>query len=189
MESEDTRTVAAVLAGDAEAYAKLVRAYQGRVTRYCLLLMRNPVDAEEAAQDVFVKAYQSLHRFRGQASFFTWIGRIAHNHCMDLLRSRSRRRSQSLDEMLEQGSGAGERFAEQPPADDRSDILTLVPGILNAMKPEHREVLVLRELQQLSYNDVAAALGCSLDAVKSRLRRARAEFSDKARHFMSRAGV
>ena len=189
MEIDDKRTVESVLSGNRDAFADLVRAYQARVQRYCLLLLRNPTDAEEAAQDVFVKAYRSLDQFRSEASFLTWAGRIAHNHCMDLLRQRTRRKTESLDAIVdENGTPLVNRLAE-PERTERQDELTeAVPKLLATLKEEYREILVLRELQELSYDDIAKSLKCSLDTVKSRLKRARAEFHDRAMKFRRIAG-
>jgi RNA polymerase sigma-70 factor (ECF subfamily) len=189
-ENDDFSIVEDVRAGDTSAFERLVRAYQTRVVRYCLLLMRNPVDAEEAAQDVFVKAFQSIDQYKGDAAFLTWIGRIAHNHCMDILRKRSRQKTDSLDALLEANPTRGEeRFAEPGAEDGGSEAADRVPAILGAMKADHREILMLREVQELSYEDIAKSLGITLDAVKSRLRRARAEFTEKAGHLLGRPRV
>src|SRR4051812_38063263 len=89
--SDDRDLIKAVLSGQKDAYASLVRLYYGRVFGVCRSALRNDVEAEDAAQDVFVKAYQSLPSFRLESSFGTWIFRIARNYCMDLLRSRKQR--------------------------------------------------------------------------------------------------
>ena len=189
-ETDDRAAVQEVLAGDTSAFERLVRAYQTRVVRYCLLLMRNPVDAEEAAQDVFVKAFRSLEQYKGDASFLTWIGRIAHNHCMDVLRRRTRQKTDSLDALLEaQPTRAEEQFAEPAPNEGGSEAAERVPALLAALKADHREILLLREVQELSYEDISNSLGITLDAVKSRLRRARAEFIEKAGHLFGRTRV
>ncbi len=189
MEIDDKRTVESVLSGNRDAFADLVRAHQARVQRYCLLLLRNPTDAEEAAQDVFVKAYRSLDQFRSEASFLTWAGRIAHNHCMDLLRQRTRRKTESLDAIIdEDGTPLVNRLAEPERTESPDELTEAVPKLLASLKEEYREILVLRELQELSYDDIAKVLKCSLDTVKSRLKRARAEFHDRAMKFRRIAG-
>ena len=90
-----------MLRGRREAYAELVRAHQAKVLRLCTALLNDPTQAEDAAQDVFFKAYQALASFRQDASFSTWLYRITTNHCRDLLRKRSRRKEQSFDALVE----------------------------------------------------------------------------------------
>ncbi len=154
-----------------------MRAHHGRVIRLCQLLLSNPTEAEDAAQDVFVKAYSSFSNFRGASSFSTWINRIAYNHCMDLLRRRRRERTESLEQTPEN------ELPVQPLPSESSEEL------LQALRPEYREILALREVAGLRYDEIAASLKCSLDSVKARLRRAREELQEKARHFLGSSNV
>jgi RNA polymerase sigma-70 factor, ECF subfamily len=163
---------------DRDAYADLVREHHGRVLRLCQVLLSNPIEAEDAAQDVFVKAYQSLPSFRADSSFSTWITRIAHNHCMDLLRRRSRQRTEAIDTLPESALPTQNGNPDKPAQE-----------LLAGLKPEYKEILALREVSGLSYDEIAAQLRCSLDAVKARLRRARQELHEKARHFSGTSNV
>lgn len=173
-----------ILRGERDAYAELVRAHQSRIRGYCRYLLRHEADAEDAAQEIFLKAYQSLDRFRGEAAFSTWLYRIAANHCLDRLRSAARRPTQSWDAMLEEHGEKAEALfttTETPAAKaERTELLT---AVLAELPERSRQILVLREMQGLSYEELAAALGCSLDAVKGRLKRARQELDQKLRHF------
>ena len=124
--------------------------------------------ADDAAQDIFVKAYERLPSFKEESSFGTWLYRLASNHCLDLLRARSRRKTESLESLVSEpaetpGSSAGE----------------LAHHLLSLLSADHRLILSLRELQGLTYDEIAQVLGLSLDAVKAKLRRARIELQEK----------
>src|SRR5438132_511941 len=109
---EDSKIIETVLKGDCEAYAELVRAYQTRVRLVCLAFLGNPDEADDAAQEIFVKTFKALRSFNRTASFETWLLRIADNHCRDVLRAKKRRRQESLDALLEEkGAVVEERMA------------------------------------------------------------------------------
>jgi RNA polymerase sigma-70 factor (ECF subfamily) len=185
--ADDRATIQRVCDGDAEAFAILVRKYQTRVRGYCINTLRDTGLGEDAAQDVFLKAYQALRRFRGDAAFSTWLYRIMVNHCRDLHRRGALRRAESWDAMLEEHPERAEALHaasdDTPQRLEQGEQLRL----LLARLPEgHREILLLREAQGLSYEELAAALGCSLDAVKGRLKRARQALLQAGRHL--RAG-
>jgi len=174
------------LSGDADAYAEIVRAYQGKVLGLCTSLLRNTAQAEDAAQEIFIKAYQSLRSFRGDSSFSTWLYRIAANHCKDLLRKKSREKTESLDALVQE-SREGTRKPAEPSFDPRAVTVAsdLIERVFSALSPDERLILTLREVQGLSYGEISATLGCSLDTMKSRLRRARQAFQEKVRHFQA----
>ena len=176
--------------GERDAYAELVRKYQTKVRGYCFHMLSNWALAEEAAQDVFLKAFQSLDRFRGDASFSTWLYRITANHCTDLLRKSAKQKWESLEQLIERdGDKIRALFAVGPSAVVALEHRDLVKKILAQLKPEYREVLILRELQGLSYKEMADVLDCSLDATKARLKRARQEVQDKFGHFFQELNV
>jgi len=187
---DERAVIRRVLRGDRDAYAELVRAHQGRVRGYCRYLLRNESDADDAAQEIFLKAYQSLDRFRGDSSFSTWIYRIAANHCLDRLRSAARRPSQSWDAMIEEhGEKAEALFTTTETPADQAERVELIGAVLAELPERSRQIIVLREVQGLSYDELASTLGCSLDAVKGRLKRARQELDQKLRHFTTPRGV
>lgn len=158
--------------GDREAYAELVRSHHPRVIRLCAFLLSDPVAGEDAAQEVFLKAYRQLSGFRGDAAFSTWLTRIAYHHCADILRSRARRPTEPLNET----------FADPLPSPVEAFISAeSLQKTLGALPEESREILLLREVEGLTYEEIAETLDCTLDAVKSRLRRARLAFLQKAR--------
>lgn len=184
MEDDDFVLIQKILQGDQDAYAPLVRKYQSRILQLCGAML-TPTEAEDAAQEVFVKAYHALARFKGDSSFYTWIYRIASNHCLDLGRKKSRSRTESWDALIEK---EGDRIQELLASPDRDienrDDAELVQKILSFLPDTSRLVLVLREMQGLSYEEMATQLNCSLDAIKGRLKRARQEFKEKLRHFI-----
>lgn len=177
--TSDRDLITAILAGQTETFATLVRRHQDRVYGLCLSLTKNPTEAEDAAQEVFIKVYQRLKEFRFESSFSTWLYRVTYHHTLDLLKTRSRRPAESLDAMIET---RGEFLAETPPSDSSAQA-DQARQILDSLRPEDRLVLTLREVQGLSYEELTHTLEISLDAVKSRLRRARETLRQKARHF------
>jgi RNA polymerase sigma-70 factor (ECF subfamily) len=187
----ETALIGEVLAGNPEAFAELVRVHQARVRLACLVFLTNKEEADDAAQEAFVKAFQSLDRFRGDASFETWILRIAENHCRDLLRSRKSHRIESLDALLaEKGDAVEGFFAKQGISKDySSEDLELLGKLFAALPEDDREILALCEVEKLAYQEIAVRLHCSLDAVKGRLKRARQKLIEKCSKFISDTSV
>ncbi len=163
-----------------------MRSYQAKVLRLCTSLLSNAAEAEDAAQEIFIKTYQSLRLFRGDSKFSTWFYRIAANHCKDLLRKRSREKTQSLDALMEESGDTFQKRLE-PSSDPaaRAEAADRVEKFLSFLSPDERLILTLREVQGLSYDEISQTLQCSLDAVKSRLRRAREALQEKLRHYSS----
>jgi RNA polymerase sigma-70 factor (ECF subfamily) len=182
---EDRQIVQLIQDGHTESYSMLVRSYHRKVLGYCLSMLNNRTDAEEAAQDIFVKAYQALARFKGDSSFSTWLYRITANHCLDILRKRNRRRTVSWDALVEKD---GERmhalFASDDPGSSRMEDRQLADKILGTLTEDYRTVLTLREQDGLEYQEIAGILNCSLDAVKGRLARARKQLQEKLSSFV-----
>ena len=173
---DDIEVVARIRLGDREAYAMLVRKYQGRVRGYCANSLINRSMADDAAQEIFLKAYRALDRFRGDASFSTWLFRIAVNHCKDCIRKSRRHLTDSLDELLEDNSSRAQASLQVSESvmipSEQKDLLTVV---LSRLKDEYREVLLLREHQGMSYAEIAQTCDTTIDSVKAKLRRARKE--------------
>ena len=186
--SGDTAVVAPAVLGldDIEG---VMRLYRGRILRYAMFAVRDRDAAETITQECFLKAYRSLSGFRKDAAFSTWIHRIAVNICMDVLRKRARQKTESLDELLER---EGDRYAgllASAGGEERAERSDLVARFLSLLPPDQRVLLTLREGQGLTYGELAAVLGCSLDAVKTRLYRARSGLAKKLRHFSATVDV
>ena len=164
--------------GDMDAFEQLLLRYEKKVYTIAYKYMGNAEDASDLAQEALIKAYQSIGTFRGESSFATWIGRITANRCLDELRKRKRLQTTSLDEEmeLEEGSVQKEIASEKDTPEQhtiRQETVQYVQQKLAQMRDEYRLVLVLRELEGHSYEDIAEMLNCSLGTVKSRISRAR----------------
>jgi len=167
-----------------------VRQYHKKVMGHCLSMLSNYRDAEEATQDIFVKAYQSLSKFKRDSSFSTWIYRIATNYCLDILRKRNRRKNVSLDSLVEdEGDRVQKLFSVPPEADSVLENRELVEKILASIPEDYRTILTLREADGLEYQEIAAVLNISLDAVKGRLSRTRRYLQEHLQHLLGEKSV
>jgi len=173
---EERALIDRVLSGDTNAFEALVLEHQTVVYNLALRMTANPADAEDCAQEAFVKAYRSLSTFRGDASFSSWLYRLTTNVCLDLLRSRKRRGEVSLT------ADDGEEDAEldiPDPADsperaaERRETRQTVREALEKLPPDFRAVLLLRELGGLSYEEIGEQMQLEVGTVKSRIFRAR----------------
>lgn len=171
---DERELIAAAKCGSERAFEQLVRANEKKVYTLCLRMCGDPADAEEAAQEAFLAAWKGLPSFRGDSAFSTWLHRLAANACIDLLRRTRRTRAElSLDDELA-AEPVDERASPQRELERREQREAVQRG-LAALPDEHRTVLVLREVEQLSYAEIAEATGLELGTVKSRISRARAQ--------------
>ena len=172
---DDQCLIAACRAGQAEAFGVLVDRYQGRLYPTILRLTGRPEDAHDLLQDAFLRAYQRLPSFQGESSFYTWIYRIAVNLALSDRRRRKRRGWWTRE---------ADRAAPLDPADDpertdpsgpleRAERDDRIQAALNALAPDHRAVVVLKDLDGLRYEEIAETLGVPIGTVRSRLHRAR----------------
>lgn len=165
---------------DLSAFEELVCLFQNRIFSLCLRLAGNHADAQDLAQEAFIRAYRALGSFRNEADFGTWLHRITVNVWLNLRRKNSGRQAVVyLDEPYTDGDGS---VIQREIAVGDSDPLQLleekeyrglVRTALGTLSEEHRSVLVLREIEGYSYEEVSRMLNCSLGTVKSRLSRAR----------------
>lgn len=176
--TDDFTLIRAIQAGDHQAFELLVRRYQRQVANLIYINMGNRDDVEDIAQEVFIRVYRSLPRFKFDASFFSWIYRITKNLCIDEARRRKVRKILSLDFFSEDALEKSRMRKDQAfPSDSMlmEEKRQVIHSALQRLKKEHREVLVLREYQDFSYQEIAETLGLSVEAVKSRIFRARME--------------
>ena len=169
---DDRALVELAARGDREAFDLLVRRHQDRVFNVAYQVVRNREDALDVAQDAFVKAFASLPSFKGEASFFTWIYRIVVNLAIDCLRRRRRAGSTEYDDRLaapEDGEASLATPDNPQSALETRQIGSILARGIEALPPVHRTVLILREVEGLSYEEIARAVGCSLGTVMSRL--------------------
>jgi RNA polymerase sigma-70 factor (ECF subfamily) len=189
-DNNETDIIRRVLDGDTEAFEKLVLTHQDRLMGLCRSLLRNQTQAEDAAQAVLIKAFESLSSFNQKSSFFTWVYRIASNHCLDLLRAETRRKTESWEALVEaQGDQIQALLIEPSPGGTAAENQDLVRRVLEQLPPDARVVLELRESQGLTYEEISEVLDLSNDAVKSRLKRARQAFEEKLRHLLGKSRV
>lgn len=171
---EEEELVTSAQAGDAGAFSELVRLYQSRIRSYCLSMVRNDAVADEAAQEVFLKAYRNIKGFRNDSKFSTWLYRIANNYCIDLARRNKIASFFSFFDKDQQPIRAyEERSSVQAEVAIATDSKLALEKLLSAMPSNYRSILLLREAHGLSYQELAESLNCSVDSVKSRLKRAR----------------
>ena len=166
-----------VLGGDTNAFEALVVEYEKNIYAITQRMTGNAEDAADMTQETFIKAYNSLSSFRGDSKFSVWLYRIATNVCLDFLRSRSRKPTVSLSMEDEDGEETQLDIADESQSPER----LLERGLtrdavrrgLNALSPEYRQILLLREIQGLSYEEIADVLSLEAGTVKSRIFRAR----------------
>lgn len=168
------------LQGDTQAFEELVLIHQNKVYKLAYRYMGNEEDAYDMTQEAFLKAYRSLRSFKGDSSFSTWLYRVTTNVCLDELRRRKRRIAPvSLDEPLATNDGdeVEKEIADKSPTADilyeQKEFSQYIQNLLNDMKPEHKTAIVLRDVMELSYEEIAEVLNCSIGTVKSRISRAR----------------
>ena len=174
---EESRIVQKVLRGDVNAFEKLVLEYEKSVYNIALRMTGNSEDASDMTQEAFIKAYNSLQSFRGDSKFSVWLYRIATNVCLDFLRSRSRKPTVSLSVEDNEGEEVQLNVADESQSPelllDRQMTRESVRRGLETLSPEYRQILLLREIQGLSYDEISQALGLDVGTVKSRIFRAR----------------
>ncbi len=179
MSDNDTNLVAEATAarpGDLRAFDQLVKRHQSRVQTNCRFLSGNEEDALDLAQEVLVKAYFNLARFESRSSFGTWLNRIKVNHCLNhLRRQRDRTFVDIQDPVLASDAALHSRHVADAAATG-SDTRRQVSRVLDGMPETLRVPLILRDMDGLSYQEIAAELQLGLSAVKMRIKRAREEF-------------
>jgi RNA polymerase sigma-70 factor, ECF subfamily len=182
VEPTDEELVRGAQAGDATAFAGLVQRHTAALTRLASSMLSNDADADDVVQETFIGALRRIPNFEGRSSVKTWLTRILLNRIAKLYRSKRVRRSASIDVMLSEpgkGPGAGNERLSVASSTGAVDSRVDVRQMLEALSPEHREVLVLRELEGFSYEEIAKTLGVPRGTVESRLHRARRQLKAK----------
>jgi len=169
---------------DPSHFKALVQRYQGRIYNAAFRILGNSEEAEEVVQDTFVKVHQNMPKFQRQSSFSSWVFRIAHNHCVDLLRARQRRSGFSLlsydpqaapadDESAEGSLGVVSQLADSGPSPaqalDFKEQEAVIEASLKELPDTQRAVVVLHDIEGLSYQEISEIVGANLGTVRSRL--------------------
>lgn len=174
MDLVDDLLIEKIKQGDLNSFDQLAARYETRVYTIAYRYAGNHNDASDLAQEAFIRVYRSIGSFRGESSFLTWLYRVVTNVCKDEIRRRAREKTVSMEEMIDQG--------QQPVKSTKTGPLEEVvhkewreelQQLLNSLSYEHRTVIIMRDIQGYTYEEIAYFLECSLGTVKSRLSRAR----------------
>ena len=190
---DEADLVAKAKAGDADAFTDLVNQYERRVFRMAKQITQNDEDAEDVLQETFLKAYSHLDGFQGNSKFYTWLVRIAVNEALMKLRKRRSDKTVPLDEPIDTGEDVVAREVavwEDNPEQrySREEMADILNEAVQSLKPAYRTVFVLRDIEEMSIEETAEALGLSISAVKSRLLRARLQLREKLTRQFKRKG-
>jgi RNA polymerase sigma-70 factor (ECF subfamily) len=176
---DDLHLVRRACGGDVRAFDLLTRKYQGRIYAFCLHLVHNVEEAEELTQDVFIKLFANLPSFRADAKFSTWLYQIAKNLSLNKLKHLKRRRyyqQTSLDARREDGEAGLEVRDEAKNIEalfEDIELQTLIQQKIDALREDYRRMLILRDVEGLSYDEIARRMRLTAGTVKSRLHKAR----------------
>ena len=190
-EIPDGALIQQTLAGNESAFTELTRRHHGAVWRTICRILGSSSEKEDALQEVFLRAYTSLHRFDSKYPFGPWIIRIATNYCIDQLRRRKARRTilwtelpeRELEKLLNDMSRNGDASAAISQNPEKYERIAM--AMLDQLKPKYRSAFVLREMEGLNYQAIAAAHGISEITARVRVSRARAEIQKRFRRYVS----
>jgi RNA polymerase sigma-70 factor (ECF subfamily) len=191
--TDESALVSRAKQGDGLAFTQLVDRYDRKIFRLAKHITQNQEDAEDVLQDTFLKAYEHVGEFQEQSKFYTWLVRIAVNEALMKLRKRRSGKIFSLDDAVDTGEETVTReiavWDENPEQRyTREELHTILQQAIDGLAPIFRTVFVLRDVDELSTEETATALGLSVPAVKSRLLRARLQLRDRlTRHFKRKA--
>jgi RNA polymerase sigma-70 factor, ECF subfamily len=186
-QKDDLELINAFQNGEKAAFDVLVLRYKDRIFNLCIRFLGDYHEAEDTAQDVFVKAYNSLKGFRFESSFFTWLYRIAVNSCKNRVKSleyrfrRADTRVDLSDETLKDFQGVNSTDQPSGPASELEgkETMKILQKAINSLPPDQKSVIILRDIQGLSYEEITDITGFKLGTLKSRLSRARNNLREK----------
>ncbi len=189
--SDELALVQAAKGGDLSAFEQLVKRYDRNIFRIAQHITQNREDAEDVMQDAFLKAYENLEQFQGNSKFYTWLVRIAVNESLMKLRRRRTDKTVSLDQQIETEEDTMPReVADWSPNPEQlykqGELKEILTKTINGLPASFRTVFVLRDVEGLSTEETAEALGLSVPAVKSRLLRARLQLRERLNRFFKK---
>src|SRR3954468_15510695 len=171
--ADDQALVKAAQQGDTGAFEELVARHRDKIYARAYSMMRNEEEAVDLSQEAWVKGWQRLNQFQGEASFATWMTRIVINLCLDQLRKLKRGRTESIEKMDEETGGVERQMPIINPNPteglERGELRQRIDRALNQLSYEHRTVLILHEFEELEYKMIAKKMNCSIGTVMSRL--------------------
>jgi RNA polymerase sigma-70 factor, ECF subfamily len=182
----DRQLVERARLGDKRAFGMLVEKYQRRLFRLLSRMVRNPEEVEDIAQETFIKAYRALPNFRGDAAFYTWLYRIGVNTAKNYLVTRKKTMPTISDQALDEDDEPDERLVAQDISTPETVMMSkqvamVVNQVVEALPEELRTAITLREMEGLSYEEIADMMGCPIGTVRSRIFRAREAIAAKLR--------
>ncbi len=191
MDRSDHELLRACRRGDKKAFEELVQRYQRKVLAVAVGMVHNPEDAMEIAQDSFVKAFQNLDRFKGESSFYTWLYRIVVNRAIDFQRRQRRHPTVAFEEggvgdEVKEGDTVWNNDASLDPfrRAQSQEIGERVAQAVDELTPDHKAVILLREVEGLSYEEISRVMQCSKGTVMSRLHYARKKLQKRLKDFV-----
>lgn len=171
--ADDSTLVRAAQNGDMGAFEELVARHRDKIYARAYSMMRNEEEAIDLSQEAWVKAWQRLKQFQGEASFATWMTRITINLCLDQLRRQKRQRAESIEAMDEESGGVERQMpvVTVNPTEglERGELRQRIDSALSQLSYAHRTVIVLHEFEEMEYKEIAKTMGCSIGTVMSRL--------------------
>lgn len=194
MERDDKTLVNQVKAGDRSAFRVLVERYKQRVYGIAFGILRNEDDAMDITQEAFIKVHRHLERFQGTSNFYTWLYRIVVNLCIDQVRKNSKGYATDYNDLLDhsqvtndsRGTIQGVPIPDPGRAFQQKELNEQINQAVNGLSASHREVILLREVEGLSYKEISDILGISVGTVMSRLHHARQNLQRTLRRYMTR---
>lgn len=196
LETSDQELVRRCKEGDRQAYRLLVERYQRRVFAVAMGVLKNPEDAMDATQEAFVKVYRKIGQFKGDSSFYTWLYRIVVNLCIDHRRKHGRFKGVEYDDRIgrDEDSVTGVQISgntrQMHPghAFHQQELAKALEEALGALSENHRTIILLREVDGLSYEEIADVMGCHLGTVMSRLHHARKNLQKALKPYLEASG-
>lgn len=179
LESKDEiRLINKAKNGSIAAFEELIMAHETKIYNIAYRMFHNEEDAKDISQEIFIKVFENIGKFKGNSSFSTWLYRIATNTCIDELRRRKGKETYSIDEEVETDEGRMKReYSDTKPGPEEAainkEVRHQIQDAMNHLSEEHKTALILRDLQGFGYGEISEILECSLGTVKSRISRAR----------------
>jgi RNA polymerase sigma-70 factor (ECF subfamily) len=188
MQVADDKLITRCRAGDVEAFAQVYTQYERQVFRYAYHILGHREDADDIKQETFLRAYQAIGTFRSESSLQTWLLKICGNLCRDRIKSWDRRKVIYDSTLRDDVLGSSDAMDDPSAIVERSELTEIIFKALRGLPQAQREIIVLHEIEDLSYEEIAGILGCSRTSIKLRLFRARRSLKERVASLMSSRG-
>ena len=179
MEINEKKLIARATSGDPAAFNSLMQQHEGRMYAVALRMCANREDAQDCLQEAMLRIYRAISGFKGESSFATWVYHITMNTCLDELRKRKNRQSTSLDNLLDMGWLPTDETNVPEKHAIRNESRRALQSAIANLPEDMRSAIVLRDIEGLSYDEIAQALGINIGTIKSRISRGREKLREK----------